>query len=101
MWRVLIAVALGAPLCLCQPAFAQPPSGRVVAVPKGKLPVGFNTDQDLIVDTTRIRAELGFKEVVDPDDALRQTVSWERNHLPEEPVDYAREDALMAELRHG
>jgi hypothetical protein len=28
MWRVLIAVALGAPLCLCPPALAQPPSGR-------------------------------------------------------------------------
>jgi hypothetical protein len=28
MWRVLIAVALGVPLCLCQPALAQPPSGR-------------------------------------------------------------------------
>ena len=28
MWRVLIAVVLGAPLCLCTPALAQPPSGR-------------------------------------------------------------------------
>jgi nucleoside-diphosphate-sugar epimerase len=73
-------------------------NGKVVAVPKGKLPVGLNTDQDLVVDSTRIRAELGYREVVQPDDALRETVRWEQNHLPEEPVDYAREDALLAEL---
>jgi nucleoside-diphosphate-sugar epimerase len=75
-------------------------NGRVVAVPKGRLPVGFNTDQDLVVDSTRIRAELGYREVVKPDDALRETVHWEQNHLPEEPVDYAREDALLAEVGH-
>src|SRR5262249_32808718 len=76
-------------------------NGRGVAVPKGELPGGFNTDQDLVGDSTRIRAELGFKEIVKPDGALRETVRWEQNHLPEETVDYAREDTLMAELGHG
>jgi nucleoside-diphosphate-sugar epimerase len=72
-------------------------NGRVVSVPKGKMPVPFNTEQDLVVDTSRIRAELGFREIADPDEALRQTVAWERDHLPELPVDYATEDALLAE----
>ncbi|HZY83496.1 MAG TPA: NAD-dependent epimerase/dehydratase family protein [Gemmataceae bacterium] len=73
--------------------------GEVVAVPGGRLPVPFNTAQDLVVDTARIRAELGYREVVDPDDALRETVAWERGHLPEVPVDYAQEDGLLAGLR--
>jgi hypothetical protein len=62
--------------------------------------VPFNTAQDLAVDTTRIRAELGYREVVGPDDALRQTVAWERDRLPEVPVDYPQEDGLLAELSY-
>jgi nucleoside-diphosphate-sugar epimerase len=73
--------------------------GEVVPVPDGKIPVPFNTAQDLCVDTTRIRAELGYREVVNPDDALWQTVEWERMYLPEVPVDYAQEDGLLAALR--
>lgn len=73
--------------------------GEVVLVPGGRMAVPFNTAQDLAVDTTRIRAELGYREVVDPDDALRGTVEWEREHLPEVPVDYAQEDRLLAGLR--
>ena len=74
--------------------------GEVVAVPGGRLPVPFHTAQDLAVDTTRIRAELGYREVVDPHDALRQTVEWERDRLPDVPVDYPQEDGLLAELGH-
>jgi nucleoside-diphosphate-sugar epimerase len=72
--------------------------GEFVAVPVGRMPVPFNTAQDLAVDTTRIRAELGYREVVDPNDALRETVAWERTHLLEVPVDYALEDTLLADL---
>ena len=39
------------------------------------------------------------REAADPDDALRKTVAWQRQHLPELPVDYAQEDRLLAELR--
>jgi hypothetical protein len=62
------------------------------------MPVPFNTAQDLTVDTTRIRAELGYREVVDPGDALRETVEWERDHLPDVPVDYPQEDGLLAQF---
>jgi nucleoside-diphosphate-sugar epimerase len=74
-------------------------SGKIIAVPGGKMAVPFNTAQDLTVDTTRIRAELGYREVVEQEDALRDTVQWERDHLPEVPVDYAQEDRLLAELQ--
>lgn len=73
--------------------------GALVAVPGEKMPVPFNTAQDLWVDTTRIRAELGYREVIHRDDALRETLAWERDHLPELPVDYPQEDGLLADLR--
>jgi nucleoside-diphosphate-sugar epimerase len=72
--------------------------GRVVTAPRGRLPVPFNTDQDLAVDSSRIRAELGYAEVVAPAEALRQTVAWELENLPDQAVDYAEEDAVIAEL---
>jgi nucleoside-diphosphate-sugar epimerase len=73
-------------------------NGRVISVPEAKMPVGFNTSQELLVDTTRIRTELGFQEVTAPDDALRATIRWEQDHLPEQPADYQAEDTLLAEL---
>jgi nucleoside-diphosphate-sugar epimerase len=72
--------------------------GKVVSVPRGRLPVPFRTDQDLLTDSSRIRAELGYREVTAPAEALRQTVAWERANLPEQPLDYAAEDAVIAEL---
>jgi nucleoside-diphosphate-sugar epimerase len=72
--------------------------GKVVAVPRGRLPVPFNTDQDLAVDSSRIRAELGYREIAHPNEALRRTVAWERANPPAQPVDCAAEDALVAEM---
>jgi len=72
--------------------------GRVVAVPKGRLPVPFNTDQDLTMDSSRIRAELGYREVVPPAEALQKAVAWERANPSAPPLDYAAEDDLLAEL---
>jgi nucleoside-diphosphate-sugar epimerase len=80
-------------------------SGDVVIVPEDRLPGHLvpdtNTDQHLVVDTTRIREELGYREAVARDEALRRTVAWERAHPPEEAdpqtFNYAAEDALLAE----
>jgi nucleoside-diphosphate-sugar epimerase len=62
-------------------------SGRIVTLPKDELPthlrVNINFDQHLVVDTTRIRAELGFKEIVTREEAIQHTVIWERSHPPE------------------
>ena len=55
---------------------------------------------DLVVDTGRIRRELGYEEVVPLDEALRRTVTWERANPPAEVdetrFDYAAEDRALA-----
>ncbi len=84
--------------------------GKVVAVPKEYLPaewnLAYNTEQHWFVDTTRIRQELGYSEIVPPDEALRRTIDWQRSHPPKEIpqwaaselLDYATEDAVLKEL---
>jgi hypothetical protein len=72
--------------------------GTIVTARRGRLPVPFNTDQDLVTDSSRIRIELGYTDIVAPEEALRQTVAWERAHLPHQPLDYAAEDAVITEM---
>jgi nucleoside-diphosphate-sugar epimerase len=74
--------------------------GAVVAVPSTELPdhlkQQFDWRYDLWIDTTPIRRELGYVEVVSPDVALERTVEWERSAL--DGVDrsnYAEEDAVL------
>ena len=79
-------------------------AGRVLAVPRERLPgtpPARNFKQDLVMDISRIRRELGYEDEITPAEALRQTVAWERAHPP--PVidprefDYAAEDAVLAQ----
>jgi len=80
--------------------------GEVVVVPRDRLPVSLRwwgdaaMEQEWSVDTTRIRAELGYAERVPRDEALWHTVAWERANLPADfpPAlfDYAIEDAVVA-----
>lgn len=58
----------------------------------------FDYRQDFVVDSSRIRAELGYAEQVEFDEALRRTVAWERANPPNElkPEDYDYEDAALA-----
>ncbi len=78
--------------------------GRVVLVPRGRLPEplrwGINAEQDIVVDSSRIRGELGYEERVSLDDALKRTIAWERANPPKEidpkEFDYAVEDAFLA-----
>jgi nucleoside-diphosphate-sugar epimerase len=77
--------------------------GEVVAAPRGKLPSapppGFRPGQDVYYDTTRVRAELGYREPSPRLEALAATAAWERAHPPEgADVDYAAEDAVLAEV---
>jgi nucleoside-diphosphate-sugar epimerase len=79
-------------------------TGEVVAVPSGRRPEKYPLDyrHHLVVDTTRIRRELGYRERVDPAEALRRTIAWERESPPTEidpaDYDYAGEDEILAEL---
>jgi nucleoside-diphosphate-sugar epimerase len=61
-------------------------SGRVVVVPtEDALPhmlQPYEMSQDWVVDTSRIRDELGYAELVPRLEALRRTIEWERMSPP-------------------
>ena len=77
--------------------------GRIVLVPRGRLsePLrwGINAEQDIVVDSSRIRKELGYVERVGLDEALRRTIAWERMHPPEKvdpkEFDYEVDDVFI------
>jgi len=78
-------------------------TGKVVTLPRASLPPHLRDaheySQHLAYDTSRIRAELGYSEVVSVDEGLRRTVAWLRAHPPEldaAQYDYAAEDAALA-----
>lgn len=82
-------------------------TGRVVLVPSDDLPEpmrpGAGLAQELILDSTRIRNELGFREPVSGETGIRRTVEWMLRNPPtaDEPMgrlapDYDLEDAILA-----
>lgn len=80
--------------------------GRIVEVPEGSVPPGVqfegNFAQHLLLDTSRIREELGYYEPVALDEALRRTIAWELANPPavlqRDAFPYDAEDALLANL---
>lgn len=76
--------------------------GEIISLPRDQLPEhllpNMNTDQHLVVDSTRIRRELGYSEVVSLDTALERTCEWECQNPPENldpnDFDYKAEDVL-------
>lgn len=78
--------------------------GRVVALPRDKVPqhlvLPYNLEQHLFMDSTRIRADLGYIEPVPVEEALRRTIEWEQTNPPSQidPKQYdyqAEDDALV------
>ncbi|MBV6626814.1 MAG: NAD-dependent epimerase/dehydratase family protein [Rivularia sp. (in: Bacteria)] len=81
--------------------------GKVVSLSKEKFPQDWNlplkSEQDWCLDSTRIRNELGYKEIVSVEEALKRTIEWERNNLSTDMqqlvapflLDYATEDAIL------
>ena len=77
-------------------------TGRIRVVPHGRFIDPANYEHHWVVDTTRIRAELGYMEVVPQEEALRRTVEWQlanplEKYDPKE-FDYTNEDTILAEL---
>jgi nucleoside-diphosphate-sugar epimerase len=77
--------------------------GRIVQMESERLPlhlrVPYQPRQDLVVDSSRLRGELGFAEVRSMDEGLRQTFEWERANPPPSgdpgTTEYAAEDAAL------
>lgn len=84
--------------------------GEIVILPKSQMlntwKFETNFDQHWITDSTRLRTELGYTEIVDRYEALRRTIVWSRQHPPEtiaqigqaKLLDYQDEDAILASL---
>jgi nucleoside-diphosphate-sugar epimerase len=78
--------------------------GRIVIAHRDELPASLagdaGTDHHLECDTTRLRGELGYREVISPEAGLRRTLDWERLHPPakfdERSFDYDAEDTVLA-----
>jgi nucleoside-diphosphate-sugar epimerase len=78
--------------------------GELVVLPAERTPAHLrmpgNLAQHWVADSTRIRAELGYREPVPRSEAIRRTIDWEVAHLPAERnpalFDYAAEDAALA-----
>jgi nucleoside-diphosphate-sugar epimerase len=66
--------------------------------PKHLLSPG-NAAQHLVVSSERIRKELGYRELLPHDEAIRRTIDWERANPPAQPMtqfDYTAEDEAVA-----
>ncbi|PYR78913.1 MAG: NAD-dependent dehydratase [Acidobacteria bacterium] len=80
--------------------------GEFKLMPDDRLPLHLrapaNTAQHWIGDTTRIRNELGFREMVTRDEAIRRTVEWEAANPPNgftpHQFDYASEDEALRKV---
>ena len=81
--------------------------GEVLVLPNDQLPAHLHSDkfdltQQFAVDSSRIRRELGYAEIVDFDEALRRTIDWERKNPPATvgpgEFNYAAEDIAVSQL---
>jgi nucleoside-diphosphate-sugar epimerase len=65
----------------------------------------FNTEQDLVLDSARLRDELSYSEPVTLDKALADTIAWEQRHPPADLAsnmfDYDAEDEMLAAKSEG
>ena len=82
--------------------------GEFVVLPAERTPRHLlkpgNAAQHWTASSARIRRELGYKEPVTIEDAIRKTIRWERENPPAEAslaqFDYAAEDAAVAGHQH-
>ena len=75
-------------------------AGSIVELPRDRLPAELRQDLDFrqhwVVDSSKIRAELGFDEPTAFDDAISATVEWELAHPPRGwSIDYGPEDQAL------
>lgn len=80
--------------------------GQIRFLPNDRCPPHLRSEgnfgQHIVYDTTRIREELGYREIIQRDQALALTILWERENPPDidpRQFDYAAEDAALAAAR--
>lgn len=79
--------------------------GEIIIVPDNKLSEDkedrSNTAQHIVIDSGKIRRELGYKEIFSSEEAFIRTVEWERENPPEklkeEDFNYEKEDLVLKE----
>lgn len=77
--------------------------GEIITMPADQLPEHLRPEldytYDLALDTSRIRQELGYQELVSPNAAMERTVTWTHTHPPESvdetAFDYDAEDQVL------
>jgi nucleoside-diphosphate-sugar epimerase len=81
-------------------------TGEFIVLPHDKTPEHLlwpgNTAQHLVVSSDRIRQELGYRELLPREEAIRRTIEWERAHIPEysaSQFNYEAEDEALAQLK--
>ena len=80
--------------------------GEFVVLPHDRTPMHLlwpaNTAQHVVASSERIRKELGYRELLPREEAVRRTIEWERANPPAMTTaqfDYAAEDAALAEFK--
>ena len=84
--------------------------GRVLVVSKDRLPAEWqlplNVSQDWLIDSNRIRQELGYSEIVSLDEGFKRAIDWQRSQPSRDNaqqtapylLDYAKEDVVLARI---
>jgi nucleoside-diphosphate-sugar epimerase len=81
-------------------------AGEFVVLPHDRTPKHLlwpgNTAQHVIASSERIRKELGYRELLPREEAMRRTIEWERANPPSQPTaqfDYEAEDQAVAQFK--
>jgi nucleoside-diphosphate-sugar epimerase len=80
--------------------------GEFVILPHDRTPKHLlwpgNTAQHLVASSELIRRELGYRELLPSEEAIRRTIEWERANPPAVPTpqfDYESEDEALAQFK--
>ena len=80
--------------------------GEFVVLPHDRTPKHLlwpgNTRQHIVASSERIRKELGYRELVPREEAIRSTIVWQRANPPAQPLsqfDYPAEDEALAQFK--
>ncbi len=81
-------------------------AGEFVVLPHDRTPKHLlwpgNTAQHVVASSERIRKELGYRELLPREEAIRRTIEWERANPPAAQLaqsDYAAEDEALSQLK--